>query len=140
MSKARREFLQDAAWVALAMLATPLGRASAVAGTAATAGEVDYAALVPHIGTDLAVTQEGSQLETLRLVAVDQATSLRGYRNPVQAALNSFTVILRSKQPSALREGIYVFNHPKVPAFSAFVSPIKGDGRTFQIVFNRNSG
>jgi hypothetical protein len=141
MSKARRHFLQGAATVAVVALAVPLRILGAAAPTtAATSDDVNYDSFSPLIASDFVVLQNGAAAATLRLVNIERLSSLQGYRDPVQAALNSFTLILRSEQPSALKEGIYTFSNPRLAPFSAFISPINGDHRTYQIVYNRNSG
>ncbi len=137
MRKSRRRFLQNVTVAALAALSTRLRVAKAAPAEATFA--VDYDTLVPLIDKDFGVWQDSEQVASLRLVAVKGPTSTKGYGDPLQAARNSFTLILRSAQPSALKEGIYTFNNPKLAAFSAFISPITGDQRTYQIVYNHNS-
>ncbi|MDR3386534.1 MAG: hypothetical protein P4L92_05730 [Rudaea sp.] len=140
MSTARRRFLHNAAIAAVAALAVPLRVVSAASAVGTTSNDVDHDSMVPLIASDFKVSQGGTQLASLQLVAVNRPASLKGYRDPQQAARNTFTLIFRSEQPSTLKEGIYTFSSPRHAAFSAFISPINGDQRTYQIVYNRNAG
>ena len=138
MSTARRRFLKSAATITVA--AATLSLHDAIADTVTkTSSDVSYDALLPFVASDFDVTENGTKVETLKLVKVWRQASMKGYRDPQQAMHNSFTLVLRSAQPSALKEGIYTFSHAKMRSFTAFISPISGDKRTYQIVYNRNS-
>jgi hypothetical protein len=138
MSTARRRFLKSAAITAVAAASMSLRDALAERLTASSS-DISYDALLPLVASDFDVTENGAKVETLTLVKLWRQSSMKGYRNPTQAMRNSFTLILRSAQPSTLKEGIYTFSHSKMPSFTAFISPISGDKRTYQIVYNRNS-
>ena len=112
---------------------------NAIAEQPPATSDVSYDALLPLVASDFDVADNGTKVQTLKLVKVWRQASMKGYRDPVQAMRNSFTLVLRSAQASALKEGIYTFSHPKMASFTAFISPISGDRRTYQIVYNRNS-
>ena len=139
MGKTRRYFLHAATVAAAVALTSPL-RAAGTAPAAKTQIEPNYDAFVPLLASNFLASQEGKPAVTLRLVTVERATTLGGYPDPVAAARNSFTLTLRSEQPAALKEGIYTFTHPRLGAFSAFISPVTSNPRVYQIVYNRNPG
>jgi len=138
MSTARRRFLKSAAITAVAAATMSLQDAFAETVTASSS-DVSYDVLLPFVASDFDVTENGAKVQTLKLVKIWRQAAMKGYRDPVQAMRNSFTLVLRSAQPSALKEGIYTFSHPKMRSFTAFISPVSGDKRTYQIVYNRNS-
>jgi len=139
MGKTRRYFLHAATAAAAVALTGPL-RAASTTPAAKTPFEPNYDAFVSLLASNFVASQEGRPAVTLRLITVERATTLKGYRDPVAAARNSFTLTLRSEQPAALKEGVYTFTHPQLGAFSAFISPVTSNPRIYQIVYNRNAG
>jgi len=138
MGTPRRRFLKSAAIATVAAATMSLHDAIAEQLTA-TSSDVSYDTVLRFVASDFDVAENGTRIETLKLVKVSRPTSMKGYRDPEQAMRNTFTLVLRSAQPSTLKEGIYTFSHAKMASFTAFISPISGDKRTYQIVYNRNS-
>jgi hypothetical protein len=127
MAQARRGFLKHsgAAMAGLALLRVP-GAAGAIVAPAAS-GALDGHSLAALTGRRFQVDTGAGTPVAVRLVEVDTR----------DAGGRSFSLIFRSDDAGALSEGIHGFSAEGCDRFAAFVAPIEGDGRTWQVVFNR---
>jgi hypothetical protein len=140
MSQPRRQFLRlfgaAATLLALGEFA-PAAAAAAKASPAKGVAEMDYSAFAQLAGRGFRLTRDGKAMPDLKLAKVVPLKSTKGYADERVARAQCFTLVFRSEQPSALAEGVYDFSAAGVATFQAFMSPILGDGRSYQVVFNR---
>lgn len=140
MSQPRRHFLRLIG-VGAAMLA--LGESSLVAAAPAKSvpakslAAMDYVAFTQLVGKGFRLARDGEPAPDLSLAKVVPLKSTKGYADERSARSQSFTLVFRSTERSAIPEGIYDFSASGVATFQAFMSPILGDGRSYQVVFNR---
>lgn len=137
MPQPRRRFLQQ---LALAGVALTLGRthaAQAAAKDAAQGGEPGYSAFAALVGREFNATREASPMASLKLAEVLRLKSLRGYADAAKAREHCFTLIFRGEAGQRLPEGIYRLGTTGLASFDAFMSPVGGDGISYQVVFNR---
>ncbi|MEO6689153.1 MAG: hypothetical protein ABIS07_13910 [Dokdonella sp.] len=139
MPQLRRRFLQQLGLAAAASLA--LGKVSAATRAIGIAPVVKsglgYSAFLPQVGHDFTAMRAASPTATLRLVEIVQLANVRGYPDPFAALEQCFTLVFENQTKARLPEGIYSLSAGKFAAFDAFVSPIRGDNRSYQAVFNR---
>jgi hypothetical protein len=140
MSQPRRQFLRLFG-AAAAMLAlgesTLLAAASAKTSSAKHLSEMDYSSFAQLVGKGFRLARDGKPALDLALAKVVPLKSAKGYADERIARAQCFTLVFRSTERSALPEGIYDFSVSGVETFQAFISPILGDGRSYQVVFNR---
>ena len=130
----RRRFLLQ---LGAASVALSLGKAGeALAAAAAPSADLSVSAFAPLIGRKFELARDGAST-ALKLVKVVPLKSAKGYADEKRALERCFTLVFRSDAPSALAEGIYEFNSSGRLGFSAFMSPILGDKRSYQVVFNQ---
>ena len=135
MSQTRRRFLRQIG-AATTMLA--LGDSAFAAGAAAKdLSAMDYPAFAQRVGHGFQLAQGGKAVVELSLIKVVPLASTKGYADERRARAQCFTLVLQSAQRSSLAEGIYDFSAAGMTTFAAFISPIRGDGRSYQVVFNR---
>jgi hypothetical protein len=138
MQQPRRRFIHQFGLAALAALT--LGKVQAAARTVGIAPVTrvgfGYSAFLPQIGHDFTARADAS-LATLRLVEIDQLANPSGYPDPSSALEQCFTLVFESQTKALLPEGMYTFSAGKFATFDAFMSPIRGDNRSYQVVFNR---
>ena len=140
MSQPRRQFLRLVG-VAATMLA--LGESALAAAAPAKSApakslsEMDYSSFAQLVGKGFRVARDGKTALDLALAKVVPLKSAKGYADERVARAQCFTLVFRSAERSALPEGIYDFSVSGVQTFQAFISPILGDGRSYQVVFNR---
>lgn len=135
MLQPRRQFLRLFG-AGAAVLA--LGRSAAAAAAPATSlPATDYSSFARLVGSAFRLARDGKPVIELDLAKVVPLQSVKGYADERQARAQCFTLVLRSARRSDLPEGIYDFSATGVATFQAFISPISGDGRSYQIVFNR---
>jgi len=132
MSQPRRQFLRlaGAAAAVLAFGRTPLATASAAAGNG-------FSSFAPRVGRTFRVSREGGPAHDLVLAKAVPLANAKGYPDERKAREQCFTLVFRSAEASDLAEGVYAFDAPGVRSFEAYMSPINGDGRSYQVVFNR---
>ncbi|HEU4612082.1 MAG TPA: hypothetical protein VFS15_08395 [Kofleriaceae bacterium] len=134
MSQPRRQFLRlfGAAATLLA-----LGKSGfAAAASASRPDDMDSSSFARLVGKDFKVAHDGLPSSELNLVKVVPLQSTKGYPDARRARAACFTLVFRSGQPSALPEGVYDFSAGG-SHFQAYMSPIRGDGLSYQVVFNR---
>lgn len=140
MPQPRRQFLRLAG-ASVAMLAfgktTLVAAASAKAASAKNLSEMDYASFAQLVGQGFRLARDGKPALDLALAKVVPLKSTKGYSDERSARAQCFTLVFRSAERSALPEGIYDFSASGVQTFQAFISPILGDSRSYQVVFNR---
>jgi len=140
MSQPRRQFLRLFG-VSAAMLAlgetTLVAAASAKTSSAKSLSEMDYSSFAQLVGKGFRLARDGRPALDLALAKVVPLKNAKGYADERVARAQCFTLVFRSAERSALPEGIYDFSASGVSTFQAFISPILGDGRTYQVVFNR---
>ncbi len=131
MPSSRRRFLQQfiAAQLAVVAMGVPTVKAS---GTARDA--FGYSRFAPLRGKTLMVVATGGERVALKLVDVSRSKSLRGFTDIERAREHCFSLILRGDGKQPIAEGIVRIEGAGA-AFEAFMSPILGDGKTYQIVF-----
>ncbi|MGN6518456.1 MAG: DUF6916 family protein [Dokdonella sp.] len=134
MSQRRRFLLQLGA----ASVVLSLGKAGEVfaAASAPAAADFSVSAFTPLIGRSFKLVREGTSAD-LRLAEVVPLKNAKGYPDEKRALERCFTLVFRSEQPSALADGIYEFGTAGRAGFSAFMSPILGDKRSYQVVFSQ---
>jgi hypothetical protein len=144
MSQLRRRFLQQvgaaAAVLVLGKSADVLAASSkkpAAAKAQASSGDLSVAAFAPLVGRAFQLEHDGNKALDLKLSKVVPLKSTKGYADEAKARENAFTLVFQSAEKSSLSEGIYDFSTSGRATFSAFMSPILGDGRSYQVVFNR---
>lgn len=93
-------------------------------------GYTRYANLV---GRSLTAVDDNGRRNTLKLIEVARPES-RARAGAAHAPVKGFSLILRGDPGQPIAEGIYRFEGAG-PSFEAFMSPILGDGKTYQIVF-----
>jgi hypothetical protein len=131
----RRRFLGHAAVAALALVAG--GRSSRALAAATVAPQpFGLGAMQRRIGQVFTLEAGGTQA-SLQLAEVVPLKKTTGYADAALAREQCFTLVFRSAQSAALAEDIYAFSSSGVAPFSAFMSPIRGDRRSYQVVFNR---
>jgi hypothetical protein len=139
MPQLRRRFLQQLGLAAAASLT--LGKVQAATRAIGIAPVVKsgfgYSAFLPQVGHDFTVMRKSSTAATLRLIEIVQLENAAGYPDPFAAHEQCFTLVFENQTKMFLPEGIYSFSAGKFGAFDAFVSPIRGDNRSYQVVFNR---
>ncbi|HEY6942976.1 DUF6916 family protein [Dokdonella sp.] len=134
MSQPRRQFLRLFG-AAATMLA--LGKSAFVAAAAAgSLGDMDASSFARMVGAKFQLERDGAPSSELDLVKVVPLQSVKGYPDARRARAGCFTLVFRTAQPSALPEGIYDFSNSGA-RFQAYMSPIRGDGLSYQVVFNR---
>lgn len=135
MSQPRRQFLRlfGAAATLLALGQSRLVAAASEKGMA----DMDYSAFARRVGTGFKLARDGNPALELSLVKVVSLQSTKGYPDARRARAECFTLVLQSARRSALPEGIYDFSAADGTRFQAFMSPIRGDGLSYQVVFNR---
>lgn len=138
MQQPRRRFIHQFGLAAVAALT--LGKAHAAAraiGIApVTRVGLGYSAFLPQVGHDFSA-RASSSTATLRLIEIVRLSNPSGYRDPASALEQCFTLVFESQTKELLTEGMYTFSGGKLAAFDAFMSPIRGDNRSYQVVFNR---
>jgi hypothetical protein len=134
MPQHRRHFLQH---LALAAAALSSGRllAAPKASSAKNSG-TGYATFAANVGRDFSARASAS-MTTLKLTDVVRPKTLKGYPDVAKSREQSFTLIFRVEEGTKLPEGIYTLSAIGVAPFEAFVSPIYGNQRDYQVVFNR---
>ncbi|WP_395684408.1 DUF6916 family protein [Dokdonella sp.] len=140
MSQPRRQFLRlfgvSAAMFALGE-SSLVAAASAKTSSAKNLSEMDYSSFAQLVGKGFRLARDGKPAVGLQLAKVVPLKSAKGYADERIARAQCFTLVFRSAERSALPEGIYDFSVSGVQTFQAFISPILGDGRSYQVVFNR---
>ncbi|TCO38240.1 DUF6916 family protein [Dokdonella fugitiva] len=133
----RRRFLLQ---LGAASVALSLGKAgevlAAAPASAPAAADFSVSAFAPMVGRPFKLVRDGASAD-LRLARVVPLKNAQGHADEKRARERCFTLVFRSEQPSALEEGIYEFSTAGRPAFSAFMSPILGDKRSYQVVFSQ---
>lgn len=139
MSQLRRRFLQQLGIAAAAVLTLGKVQAAtrAIGINPVTKSGMSYSAFLPQVGHDFTATRASSPTTTLRLVEIVQLQNPSGYPDPFAALEQCFTLVFENQTKVLLPEGIYSLSAGKSAAFDAFVSPIRGDHRSYQAVFNR---
>ena len=139
MPQLRRRFLQQLGLAAAASLA--LGKVQAATRAIGIAPVIKsglgYSAFLQHVGHDFTAMRESTPTATLRLIEIVQLSNPSGYPDPFAALEQCFTLVFESQTKRLLPEGMYSLSAGKLGAFDAFVSPIRGDNRSYQVVFNR---
>ena len=138
MQQIRRRFLQQLS-LAAAVLAFGKVQAAARLGVVSNSktSSMGYSTFLPQVGHDFVVSRAASSLATLRLVEVAQLPNPSGYPDPFRALEECFTLVFEGQTKVLLPEGVYTFSAGKLGSFDAYISPIRGDGRSYQAVFNR---
>jgi hypothetical protein len=140
MSQHRRQFLRLFG-AATALLAVGdfrvLAAAPAKHPSAKSLAEMDYSAFAQLVGSGFRLARDGKPALDLKLAKVVPLKSAKGYADERAARAQCFTLIFRSAQASSLPEGLYDFSSTGLATFPAYISPILGDGRSYQVVFNR---
>ena len=138
MSQPRRQFLRlfGAAATLLALGDFPL-LASAKGSSAKNLAEMDYSSFAQLVGSGFRLARDDKPALDLKLAKVVPLKSVKGYADERVARAQCFTLVFRSAQSSALPEGLYDFSTTGVATFQAYMSPILGDGHSYQVVFNR---
>lgn len=137
MTSSRRRFLQQAG-IALAACATSVPAMLSAATAAPTAEhEFAHARFAPHLHSDFQVSLEDGSTHTLRLAEIIRLSNLQGYADKARAAEGCFTLVFDSAQHTPIAEGIVTFHHPRCGRFVVFMSPIRGNARSYQVAFNR---
>jgi hypothetical protein len=136
MSQLRRRFLTQ---FGVAAAALALGKSSVVLAAAANAKptEFGYSAFVPLVGRAFKLDHAGAKAPDMNLVKVVALKSAKGYADERKAREQCFTLVFRSAEKSTVADGVYEFSTAGQMTFSAFMSPIGNDGRSYQVVFNR---
>jgi hypothetical protein len=140
MSQPRRQFLR---LVGAAAALCALGESTLVAAAATKSEsaksltEMGYSSFARLVGKGFRLARDGKPALDLALAKVVPLTNAKGYADERVARAQCFTLVFRSAGRSALPEGIYDFSVGGVAPFQAFMSPILGDGRSYQVVFNR---
>jgi hypothetical protein len=111
--------------------------ASAKTSSAKSLSEMDYSSFAQLVGKGFRLARDGKPALDLALAKVVPLKSAKSYADERIARAQCFTLVFRSAERSSLPEGIYDFSASGVSTFQAFISPILGDGRTYQVVFNR---
>ena len=139
MSQPRRQFLRlvGAAAALCALGESTLVAAAAKGASAKNLSEMDYSAFAQLVGKGFRLARDGKPALDLALAKVVPLESTKGYADERRARAQCFTLVFRSAERSALPQGIYDFSTSGVATFQAFISPILGDGRSYQVVFNR---
>lgn len=133
MSQPRRRFLQQ---LVLASGALAFGRVRAGSNDAKPAGEPGYSAFATQIGHDF-TARTAATMATLKLAEVARPKNLRGYPDAAKSREQNFTLVFKGEAATRLPEGIYTLSAVGVAPFDAFLSPIRGDKLSYQVVFNR---
>jgi uncharacterized protein DUF6916 len=136
MPQDRRRFLGHAVVAAAALLTLGRSGLSVAAGAGASPG-FGLRALQGMVGRTFTLAQGGGSAVPLRLAQVVPLKKTTGYADAALAREQCFTLVFQSAQRSALAEGIYEFSSEGLAPFSAFMSPIRGDGVSYQVVFSR---
>jgi len=140
MSQPRRQFLRllgaSAAMLALGE-SNWVAAASATPSSAKNLSEMDYSSFAHLVGKGFRLARDGKPALDLALAKVVPLKTAKGYADERAARAQCFTLVFRSAERSSLPEGIYDFSASGVATFQAFISPILGDGRSYQVVFNR---
>lgn len=134
MPQHRRRFLQH---LAVASAALSSGRLMAAPKSQKTATiDTGHANLAAHVGRDFSA-QSTTTTTTLKLTDVVRPKTLKGYPDLAKSRAQSFTLIFRGDEETKLPEGTYTLSAIGVAPFEAFMSPIHGNQRDYQVVFNR---
>ena len=135
----RRQFLRlvGAAAAVCALGESSLVAAAAKGASATSRSDLDYPSFSQQVGKDFHLARDGKPALDLALAKVVPLKTAKGYADERKARAQCFTLVFRSGEPTALPEGIYDFSAAGVAGFQAYISPINGDGRSYQVVFNR---
>ncbi len=136
MPNDRRRFLGHAAVAAAGLLT--LGRSGfALAASSGGSGAFGLATLQRMVGQAFTLEREHGAAVSLQLVQVVPLRTTSGYADAERAREQCFTLVFRGTREVPLAEGIYEFSSEGLASFSAFISPIRGDGVSYQAVFGR---
>jgi hypothetical protein len=137
MQQLRRHFLLQFGLSAAALSFGKVQAAARLVGVSPSQSVLGYSVFVKQVGHDFTATRASVPAVSLRLIEVDQLRSAAGYPDPATAFEQCYTLVFEAQSKTALREGVYTLGAKGVASFDAFVSPIRGDGRSYQVVFNR---
>jgi len=137
MPQDRRRFLGHAAVAAAALFTLGRSGLSIAATVGATSPGFGLRALQGMVGRTFTLEQAHGSTASLRLAQVVPLKKTTGYADAALAREQCFTLVFQSAQRSTLAEGIYEFSSEGLAPFSAFMSPIRGDGVSYQVVFGR---
>jgi hypothetical protein len=137
MQHLRRRFLHQLSLAAAALAFGKVQAASRLGTIPVSKAGLGCSAFLPLVGHDFSVARATALLGTLRLVEVARLPNPSGYPDPAKALEQCFTLVFEAQTKVPLAEGMYTLSAGKFVPFDAFMSPIRGDGRSYQVVFNR---
>jgi hypothetical protein len=130
-SASRRRFLETTALAGAATLA-PAAVAAASGSPPLTKGW-----FAPSVGTAFTVRDRlgvGAQLVLTRLTPLART---HGYASSAHAAERCFSAQFEGERGTSQVTGLCTVEHPSLGTFAMTISPIGGDGKTWEAVFNR---
>ena len=113
------------------------GVAPTAAAMAATTAAGSQAWFTPHLGTAFAVRGPKGEKAELVLSGVSPLMHAQGYASAAQAAQWCFAAQFTGEPGTPQIAGMTDVQHPVLGRFAMMISPVGGDGRTWEAVFNR---
>jgi len=91
----------------------------------------------PFVGTTFTVRDPHGAIASLVLSTLTPLARTHGYASAAHAAERCFSAQFSGDGSTPAVGGLCELEHPDLGRFTMMISPVRGDGRSFEAVFNR---